>query len=228
MIAILVSLLSFPAVSVSSAYSPPAPFVVSRSIRERKGLRSVEWGGKVTDQRTKSVFKESMRIDFASGKIGLQYFSPSDEPLGGVQTDLGSLSKLGRFWLTVTLDPNIQRVRAALEALGVLPGEETETRLQRIDANVAWSYGDAAKILFLKDEFRPLAYLGTEERVVFESFLLSGKALQVPKAVRIGPSTGEWYRFELKSVKVDVPQKGSWATTPVEAPQVKEWISLVR
>jgi hypothetical protein len=228
MIAILISLFSHPLLSVSNAYSPPAHFVLSRSIKERKGLRSVEWGGKITDQRTKTVFKESMRIDFASGRVVLQYFTPSDEPMGGMQTDLGSLSKLGRFWLTVTLDPNSQRVRAALEALGVLPGEETETRLQRIDANVAWSYGDAAKILFLKDEFRPLAYLGTEERVVFESYLLSGKSLQVPKSVRIGPSTGEWYRFELKSVKVDVPQKGAWPTTPVEAPQVKEWISLVR
>jgi hypothetical protein len=101
---------------------------------------------------------------------------------------------------------------------------------------VTWSWGDGAKILFGKDTFLPTAYASREEQggargaesIRFESFMLAGNQLQVPKAGAVTAGTAH-YRFEIRSVKVDASSKGfTAAPVRVEAPPAKGWVSLVR
>lgn len=215
------------------AYSPPAPFVVSRALKERKGLRGIEWTAKVVDSRTQSGFKETLRFDFQTGRGLAQYVSLSDEPLGSHVLESTALSKLGKFWIGIALDPNGARVRAALAELGLLPEDLQMTKLVRLGRQVAWEWGEGSRILFLKDEFRPLALFLKDAEALsslqFDAFSLAGSSAQVPRSVRILRGSSELFRFELKTTKTD----GGGARHPPAAPRVdlpllREWVSLVR
>jgi hypothetical protein len=230
----LVGLLLFGALSMSEAvaYSPPPAFILARALKDRKGLRSIEWSARITDTKSQAVFKEHLRVDFPSGRILATYSGPSDEPWGSHEADPSSLSRLGRFWITVGLDPSGARVRSALSELGVLPDEATESKLIRIGKSVTWGWGGEMRILFGKDSFLPTGYFsrpdpGTES-VQTENFVLSGNQLQVPKTVVVTTGTSS-YRFEIRSVKVDVPNKVAPAAQgKSDHALVKGWVTLVR
>ena len=215
----------------ASAYAPPAGFVLGRVLKDRKGLKSLEWTARVTDPRTSTTFKEMLRVDFGSGRFIATYSTVSDEPLGSHSGDLAGLSRSGRFWLGVGLDPSATRFKAALSALGVLPEEGQESKLLRIGQQPAWGWGESPRVLFTKDDCRPLAYVAEgspEESIRFDAFSLSGNALQVPKSVRILKGPVEQFRFELRSVKTEVQGKSVLTDHPIENPAVREWVSLVR
>ena len=227
---ILSSLLLWP--TLASAYAPPPEFIVSRSIKERKSLRSVEWIARITDMKTQTAFKEYLRVEFPSGRLLAAYSGLSDEPYGLHEADSAALSRLGRFWMIVTLDSGGARVRSALSELGVLPGDTSESKLFRSGKSVMWGWGDAVRVFFGKDTFLPMGYSSRSESgsdsLSFESFMLAGNQLQVPKFAAV-ISGALSYRFEIRSVKVDVSAKAApVATTRVEVPQVKGWVSLVR
>ena len=225
-------LIAFFWMSEAFAYVPPPSFILARSIKDRKGLRSLEWTARITDTKSQIAFREHLRIDFPSGRAVAHYYGPADETWGTHEVDPSTLSRLGRFWITVGLDPNGGRVRSALSTLGVLPEETTESKLIRTGKSIAWGWGEQARVLFGKDSFLPTGYFNPSdsgsESIQFENFMLAGNQLQVPKGVVVsaGAST---YRFEIRSVKVDVPAK-STATHPgkIEPSTVKGWVTLVR
>jgi hypothetical protein len=219
-------------VSEAVAYSPPPAFILSRALKDRKGLRSIEWSARITDTKSQLAFKEHLRVEFPSGRVFATYSGPSDEPWGSHEADPSTLSRLGRFWITVGLDPNGVRVRAALSELGVLPEETTESKLIRIGKSVAWSWGEQTRVLFGKDTFLPMGYFSRSdsgpESVQIDNFMLSGNQLQIPKSVGV-TAGASGYRFEIRSVKVDVPNKA--APVPqgkTEIASVKGWVALVR
>ncbi len=216
------------------AYLPPAGFVLGHSVTERAGLKSLEWTAKITELKSHSVFKEILRLDFVSGKMSASFQSPSDEPLGSIQGPIALINKLGRFWLCVSLDPNIARVKSALETLRVLPAEMEETRLDRIGSQIAWVWGVDALIGFEKDEFTPLIYRETQDSkgdsVLFQGFAIAAANSKVPKNVMIHVRGEDLFSFELKSIKTDAlaPAKEKAPGSAPQLPAIKEWISLVR
>jgi hypothetical protein len=243
------------------AYLPGADFVVSHAVSERAGLKSLEWsaritasadasGGNTVDSAVGSVvpvpspaamtasvmFRENLRVDFTTGKVRISYFSPSDEPMGMIETTLARLSPFGRFWLVVALDPDAVRVRAALGELRVPPRTNQEVRLSRIDQKVTWgwtSQGDpVAEIEFQKDEFVPLRYREglNLDGVTVRSIAIPGATAKVPKLVEIRHrGRDRAYQFELKSIKADTPEKKEkFEASPVESSAVREWVQLVR
>ncbi len=225
-------ILSFFPVLEAVAYSPPPAFILARSIKDRKGLRSIEWSARITDTKSQAFFKEQLRVEFPSGRLIATYSGPSDEPLGSHEADPSTLSRLGRFWITVGLDPNGARVRSALSELGVLPEENLESKLIRIGKSIAWGWGEQQRVLFGKDTFLPTGYFSRTdaglESVQVESFMLSGNQLQVPKTVDVS-SGANTYRFEIRSVKVDVSNKSASASQGrPENTSVKGWVTLVR
>jgi hypothetical protein len=216
----------------AEAYSPPSDFIVSRSIKERKTFRSIEWSARITDNKTQSAFKEHVRVEFPSGRMVATYSGLSDEPMGVHEADLSSVSRLGRFWIGVALEPNGARVRSSLSELGVLPGEATESKLVRTGKSLMWGWGEGARVLFGKDTFLASGYMnradGESDSLIFESFMLAGNQLQVPKIATV-TSEGFSYRFEIRTVKVDVPNKAPPASAArVDSPLVKGWVKLVR
>jgi hypothetical protein len=225
-------LISFFLTSTAMAYVPPASFILTHALKDRKGLSSVEWSAKVTQLKSQAVFKENLRVDFASGRIQIQYLSPNDEVLGGIHTTLNELHGLGKVWLLIGMDPNSARVRNALTEMSLLPKLDTEARLTREGSRVAWTWGSGALIHFLKDEFYPISYESgsapTDDQIVFESFASTGAQVHVPKSVKIRAESIDAYRFDLKSVKVDVASKTNYPQGPINSIAVKEWVSLVR
>ncbi|MBU6153617.1 MAG: hypothetical protein KGP28_04880 [Bdellovibrionales bacterium] len=219
--------------SPANAYLPPAGFVLGHAVTDRAGLKSLEWTAKVTDLKNRAAFKEVLRLDFISGKISASYQSPTDEALGGIQGPISLLNKLGRFWLCVSLDPNIARVKAALETLRVLPGETEETRLERVGNQIAWMWGVDALIGFEKDEFTPLIYRENADpkadAIIFQGFAIAAANSKVPRNVLVRVKDEDLFSFELKSIKTDSPAiKEKISIAAPQLPSVKEWISLVR
>jgi hypothetical protein len=215
------------------AYLPPAGFVLGHSVTERAGLKSLEWTAKITDLKNRSAFKETLKLDFVAGKMSAVYQSPTEEPLGTIQGPIALINKLGRFWLCVSLDPNIARVKSALETLRVLPAEVEETRLDRIGNQIAWVWGVDALIGFEKDEFTPLIYRETQDpksdSILFQGFAIASANSKVPKNVIVHAKGEDLFTFELKSIKTDArPGKEKIAGPAPQLPSVKEWISLVR
>ncbi len=182
------------------------------------------------------MFKETLRVDYSTGKVQISYFSPSDEPLGAVETTLARLSPFGRFWLVIALDPDAVRVRAALGELRVSPKAIQEVRLSRIEQKVTWGWmspGDPiAEIDFQKDEFAPLRYReGLKlDGVTVRSFAIPGATAKVPKLVEVRHAgRDQAFQFELKSIKADTPaKKEKFEAAPIESSAVKEWVQLVR
>jgi len=197
------------------------------------GLKALEWTAKITDLKTRTVFKETLKLDFVSGKLSASYQTPSDEPLGSIQGPISLVNKLGKFWLCVALDPNIARVKTALESLRVLPADVEETRLERIGTRVAWVWGVDSVIGFEKDEFTPLLYRETpdarSDMVLFQGFAIASANSRVPKTVTIRTHGEDQFVFELRSIKTDgAPAKEKGQAQAPQLPAVKEWISLVR
>jgi len=237
------ALFTFLIPAAAHAYLPPAGFVLSHAVGERSGLKSIEWTAKVTrhgaqgaeDDAHVSGFKETLRVDYATGTVRMSFSSPSDQPLGSFQTTLDRLSPIGRFWLVVALDPNFSRVKTALEELQLLPAPEQEARLTRSGDKVAWTWGKdtdpVSEVDFQKDEFTPLAYRSGLKRdgVSFDSVAIAGASAKVPRqvSVRFEGRNNAW-DFELKSVKTDAPAEKNPASAPVTLPGIKEWIKLVR
>jgi hypothetical protein len=221
--------------STANAYLPPAGFVLGHAVTARAGLKSLEWTAKVTDLKNRAVFKETLRLDFVAGKVSASYQSPTDEPLGSIQGPIALINKLGRFWLCVSLDPNIARVKSALETLHVLPAEAEEARLERIGSQVAWAWGVDALIGFEKDEFSPLIYRETldpkSDSVQFQGFAIASANSRVPRNVLVRSKGEDAFSFELKSIKTDSPapkEKEKIAGAAPQLPSVKDWVSLVR
>ncbi len=219
-------------ISSAWAYVPPAGFVLGHTVSQRSGLKSIEWTAKVTDLNSKSVFKEALRIDFQSGKVTAIYSSPSDEPLGSIQTSIASLHRLGKFWLGISLDPSMSRVKEALLELNVLPAEGEEAKLGRSKGKPVWFWGNESRIEFEKDEFNPISYQGgadaTSDGVFFDGFAIASAKAKAPKLVRVRTQTFDTYQFELKSIKTDSPLKEKMQASTLQQAAVKEWVSLVR
>ncbi len=225
-------LLGFFSVSDASAYTPPPSFILARSIKDRKGLRSIEWTARITDTKSQVTFKEQLRIEYPSGRLFASYSGPSDEPWGSHEADPSTLSRLGRFWITAGLDPNGARVKSALSELGVLPEESSESKLTRVGKSIAWTWGEQSRVLFAKDSFLPIGYSSRpdagSESIQVESFMLAGNQLQVPKGVQVTAGSAS-YRFEVRSVKVDVPNKSApFSQGKTDNAWVKGWVTLVR
>ncbi len=219
--------------SAAFAYLPPAGFVLGHSVTERAGLKSLEWTARVTDLKNRSVFKEVLKLDFIAGKLSATYLSPTDEPLGAIEGPIHLINKLGRFWLCVSLDPNIARVKSALETLKVLPAEVEETRLERVGNQIAWVWGVDSLIGFEKDEFTPLLYRESQDvksdSVLFQGFAMAAANSKVPKNVLVHAKGEDLFSFELKSIKTNGLQGKEKPTGPApQLPAVREWISLVR
>ncbi len=225
------------------AYLPPAGFVMNHAVGMRAGLKSIEWTAKLTRRGMPeagtegggSGFQETLRVEYTTGKVQISFRSPTDQPLGAIQTTLAKLSPLGRFWLVVALDPNLTRVRSALEGLEILPASGQEVRLSRVEGKTAWSWGGAgdpvSEVDIEKDEFTPLGYRSGRGAggMVVRSVAFAGASAKVPKHVSVQPAgRTDGFDFELKSVKTDgVPEK-KFVESAVTLPVIKEWIQLVR
>ena len=229
--------------SSALAYVPQAGFVLNHALGERSGLKNLEWTAKITNHYSKlknpeegdSVFKETLRVDFTTGKVQMTFTSPSDQPLGAVQTTLAKLSRFGKFWLVVSLDPNSSRVKSALEDLLILPTSDQEARLSRVNGKVTWGWGSSgdpvSEVDFEKDEFLPLRFQSGQELegVVFESFAMASATAKVPKTAGVRLSgVSRAFEFELKSIKTDSPAKEKFGESPLESSGIKDWIKLVR
>ena len=216
----------------ASAYVPPSSFVIHHAVHERLGLRNLEWTAKVTDVRTKSVFLETLRVDFGSGKVQFQFETPGGDPLGGAIGSLKAGSRLSKFWLTVALDPNEARVIEALLELGVPPGEHVEASFARSGTTVTWAWGEVSRIQFQKDEFVPLSYEvrndTPSDALVFKSFASASAKARVPKQALVRVEGKDAFEFELKSIKTDTSFKDKLSQATLQLPLLKEWISLVR
>jgi hypothetical protein len=230
-------------ISNAFAYVPQAGFVLNHALTERSGLKNLEWTAKVTNHYSKlknpeeadSVFKETLRVDYVTGKVQISFASPSDQPLGAVQTTLAKLGRFGKFWLVVSLDPNSSRVKTALEDLLILPTADQEVHLSRVGGKVTWAWGSAgdpvSEVDFEKDEFLPLRFQTGQELdgVAFQSFAMASATAKVPKVVDVralGQSRA--FEFELKSIKTDFPAKEKFVESPIESTGIKDWIKLVR
>ncbi|NDG84892.1 MAG: hypothetical protein EBX52_07630 [Proteobacteria bacterium] len=228
---------------LAQAYLPPAGFVLNHAVGERSGLKSIEWTAKVTrhapsgtsEEEIVSSFKETLRVDYVTGKVQISFSSPSDQPLGAIQVPVTKLSPFGRFWLVVSLDPNLSRVKSALEELQILPAHEQEVRLNRVGGKVAWTWGSqtepVSEVDFQKDEFTPLRYQSGRLRdgVSFQSIAIAGASAKVPKQASVRfDGRNNVFDFELKSVKADAASEKKFVETPVTLPGIKEWIKLVR
>jgi hypothetical protein len=225
------------------AYVPQAGFVLNHALTERSGLKSIEWTAKISNHYSKvvnseesdSVFKESLRVDYGTGKVQISFSSPSDQPLGSIQTTLAKLSRFGKFWLVVSLDPNSSRVKSALEELHILPAADQEVRFSRVNGKVTWNWGSAgdpvSEVDFEKDEFLPIRFqMGQEsDGVLFQSFAMASSTAKVPKAVDVRMlGQSRMFEFELKSIKTDPPVKEKFVESPVSNAGIKDWIKLVR
>ncbi|NDF14289.1 hypothetical protein EB061_03065 [bacterium] len=217
---------------LARAYLLPAASVLQKAVQQRSGLKRIEWMAKVTDLKSNFVFLENLWIDFENGKVGANYLSSSNELLGSTQTTLNTLGDFGRFWLSIGLDPSIARTRKAMQELRVAPEPGAEAALARVGMRVAWTWGEAARIFFEKDDFTPLQYLrdteGRTEALVFNGFAVASDKARVPKSVVFRSGGRDLFVFELKAIKVDLPLKEKAANEPAQDGPLKEWVSLVR
>ncbi len=220
--------------SLSSAATPiPASFVLNHALKNHEGLKSILVEGKITDLRSSETFRETLKIDFLSGKVSVSYHGGAqDESWGGFDTQLKSVHRLGKFWLGLGLDPNGARFKDALSELNLVPKENEETKLSRIGTQVTWSYGDDSEVDFLKDEFVPVHYRSEKgagaDEVFISDFVPTDLDLKVPKKLMVKLKDKDAYRFELTDFKVNQTVIKGQQSHPVTQATAKEWLMLVR
>ncbi len=215
----------------AQASIPPATFIVNQVLKSHESIKTLALEGRVTDVRTNQIFKEILKVDFETGRLSLAYLGANDEPLGGVETKLREVHRLGKFWMGVALDPNGSRFRQALQELNALPNDKTVAKLSRIGTQVTWSWGEENEIQFLKDEFLAFDYRSGGEGPNGQELLLkdyASSAVRVPRNVFLKLQGKEVYRYELKGMKTNTVLKYPPTVTAINQPSVKEWTMLVR
>ena len=218
------------AISARASVPPPA-FILSQAAKSHDGIKTLALEGRITDVRTNEVFKEIMKIDFKTGRVVCSYLSATDQALGGLETQLKDIHRLGKFWLGVALDPNTVRFHQALQELNAVPQEKTEARLSRIGTQVTWAWGEESVIQFLKDEFLAFDYQtgGTGpngQEILLKDYASS--AVRVPRNAYVKLQGKDVYHFELKALKTNQILKYPSSLTPVSDSSAKEWTMLVR
>lgn len=216
----------------AQAYTPPTGFILNQMLKNREALKELSFVGTVKDLKRNAVFKESVYINFQSGKVTLTYLSANDDQAGVVHTSLGEIHRLGKFWFGVALDPNVARFRKALEDLNALPTEKSVANLSRLDSVVTWSYGEESLIQFYKDEFLAADYQsGVGEslnEVYFKEYSKTGSTVRIPKVALIKEKAQDLFSFELNSMKINTPIEVAAEPSAVTSASVQEWIKLVR
>jgi UTP--glucose-1-phosphate uridylyltransferase len=206
----------------------PAEFIVSKTQSIRSTLKKIELVGRVTDLANQSVFDETRQIDFIAGteKITLQ-----DSSVPAVETHtlrLSELTDLAKIWLVFGIDPNLERLNAALTQFGVLPKPNQLGKLVRSGKSIQWEWGVEQKIRIEKDKFWFSGYSNVEgDEVHVDAFSSEGGIYRLPKKVifrrgGVALFSYELIRFRMNSFSTTAPR------TIATVEKSKNWIQVVR
>jgi hypothetical protein len=228
------AILSLSFVSVSAlAYVPPVSFILSEASKSHETVKTLVMEGKITDLRSNTAIREVLRLDFTTGRLSAAYFT-ENEPEGVYDSTVKDIHRLGKFWITLGMDPSQARFKQALQELNALPSnEKTEAKLWRIGNNVTWLWGEDPAVQFFKDDFLPAAYATggvgpTGQEIAVAEYTSSASSVRVPKTVSIKFQGKEIYRYEVKSVKLNQTLKFNQAASPLKSVIAKDWVTLVR
>jgi hypothetical protein len=211
--------------AAAQAYSPPASFILGQLLKGREKIKTIDLEGRFSSPATGGMIKESLRIDFPTGKVLAIYTSESGESLGAKVTKIQDLHALGRAWIGLGMDPFGNRMRVTLEDLGVYPQETQEVKIDRIGSHVVWVWGDENHLKVLKDEFLFAGYQDADHELDVRDFTAKTGSLRLPKTVYI--KNGD-YTYELKAFRLNATTKTPPSLTPIQSPAVREWVELVR
>jgi hypothetical protein len=209
----------------ASAYSPPAPFILGKVLKEREKLKTVELEGRFSSPTSNGWIKESLRIDFTTGKVIAIYSSEAGESLGAKVTKVQDLSVMGRAWIGIGLDPFGNRMRVTLEDLGVYPEEDTSVSIDFVGSNPVWVWGKTSRLKILKDEFLFAGYQSADQNIEVTAFTAKTGGVRLPKTVVLEKSN---FTYELKGFRLNAAVKASQGLTPIHSEAVREWVELVR
>lgn len=228
-----VFLIHFLFVTEVQAYVPPATFIESESMKLHNTLKNITLDGVVNDLRTQpeTHYKESLHLDFLTGKLTATYVSDS-EPLGTYEGSVKEIHRLGKFLITLSMDPSDNRFRQAMAELNIVPTEKTEVSLERIGHLTTWKWGTNPSVQFLKDEFLPTDYQSgtgqTAEEVFVAEYTSSASAIRVPKSAILKLQGKDAFRYTVKAVRVNQSNKFVANPFALKSPSAKDWVTLVR
>jgi hypothetical protein len=216
----------------ASAYVPPVSFIISEAMKSHESIKTIVMEGKITDLRNQMVLNEVLRIDFTSGHLSASY-SSDKTPEGSYDSTMSGIHRLGKFWITLGMDPSSVRFRQALSELNAMPTEKTEAKLWRVGSTVTWMWGEAPVVQFVKDDFLPADYLSggagpSGQEILINEYTSSASSTRVPKTVFIKFQGKEVYRFDVKSVKINQALKLQASGNTLKSSMAKDWVTLVR
>jgi hypothetical protein len=221
---------------------------LSEALKTHSDIKTIVLEGTITDLRNQTAVRETLRIDFATGRMSAAYFNGA-EPVGIYENHVKDVHRLGKFWINLAMDPNHVRFHEALRELNAVPVETSEAeatdittdktdlkngvKLLRVGSHIAWSWGPDPVIAFIEDEFLPLEYqtgMGTtsNEGILLNEYTSSSSDTRVPKTVLIRLQGKDIYRYEVKSVKLNQTLKFNNAVVALKSPIAKDWVTLVR
>ena len=231
-----INVLAILVASAAQAYSPPPVYILNRMLKERAQIKTMDLVGKVVDVQTHFSFDEMTHLDFVSGKFTASFTTNATdkrgEALGTHSGNMRSIPTLGLAWIELGLDPNPVRFKEALEELGVAPAEKTETGIDRIGSTAVWGWSvnenSGSRLQIEKDEFVFASYKNPSQlEIIVTDFTPGAGEFRIPKLIHIDQSGVERYRYELKSYKINAKNQNSGGAV-VSAPEVREWVELVR
>jgi hypothetical protein len=212
-------------VSIAQAYTPPANFIVNQGLSQREKIKSLEIEGSFSTPNANGLIKETLMLDFVGNRVVALYSNEAGESLGAHALKIQSLSPLGRAWIGVGLDPFGNRVRSALDSLGVSVESGAPVIIARVGTNVVWSWGESSRIKILKDEFLFAGYQSADSEIEVRDYTNKGAAVILPKTVYV--KKGD-FTYQIKSFKVNAAMKIPTGMTQTRSQLVREWVELVR
>ena len=230
---LLFTFLSFQFSISAFAYVPPVSFILSEAEKAHDAVKTIVMEGIVTDLRNQTSLRELVRIDFVTGNLSVAYFN-GNEPEGTYESHVKDIHRLGKFWITLGIDPSAARFKQALQELNALPTEKTEAILNRMGDVVTWSWGEDPVVQFVKDDFFPADYLSggkgtSSEEILISEYTSPSSSVRVPKTVILKFKGKDTYRFDVKSVKINQVLKFTAnAGNTLKSPLAKDWVTLVR
>lgn len=210
-------------------YVPPADFIIEQMHQNRSELKNLDMTLRVMDLVNQVEFKETVYLQFSTGRGFVQTFTPRDERLSASPFELSTLHGVGAFWLVLSMDTSWPRVKEVLNTLKIHPSFKTKPELGRVDGKAVWYWSETNRVDVLKDEFVPIRFEDRENRVTATvKDLIHVGALNFPKNMEITVNSTLQYRVELKSIKVNTSGKQTFPPQQEAAnDNVKRWLTLV-
>ncbi len=211
------------------AGAPKPGFILGHMIDGRSRLTSIDLVGKVTDLKNSRTFNETLHVDYTNAKIIANYTNDADAALGSLTGAMNALHPLGVAWLELELASSTTSFKKAVDELGVAPTEGAETKLTRIGTRPVWSWGEESRIAIEKDEFAVASYKNASQlEFLVDAFTDEIGGVKVPKKVTIKSLDQPLYRYELKTMKMNVSGKVQASAVSMTDASVREWVGLVR